>query len=180
MTTTPAVSIRFQLTADEYGRALQAMATRSVQSNVFYALLLGLPILVGAGVDFATEGRATLGLPVHLPMWWFGGIVAILLVFAALFLSRSTNRGAFNTSALGRGELTYVLDDVGVAVEGTGARSSISWDSLHRVRETKEFYLLYVSSAVALILPKRAVSAEAEGLLRRRPPSRAESSGHAG
>lgn len=161
-------TLTFRLTEDEHLRALRAMATRSPYSNLFYGLVLGLPIALGAIIDLASAGRASLGLPVKLPMWWSGAVLSGALGSAFFFISRRSDRRAFRTGAAAKGDLAYVLSATGLKVEGPGVATSATWESLARVVETPEFVLFYVSSAAALILPRRALTSDARSLL---PPT---------
>lgn len=156
----PQVSIKFTLTADEAKRAGQAMANRSVATNVIFALVLFVPIALGAFIDVFSEGRVRRVLPLHLPMWWFGLLASLLLGGTLAVIALRSGRRAFATTT-GKGETTVHFSKDGVAWEAPGVSSKISWNSLHRIVETPEFVLFYVSSAVAAALPRRALNLKA-------------------
>ena len=149
------LTVRFDLTEEEHARACRSMATRSVHSNLLYGLLLFLPIALGVGAHVATGGRARVG---PFSMWWFGMVVAASLLGLAWVISLFAQRSGYRSSPLSRGTFTFAFDATDVRAEGPGLSSSVAWSSLHRIVQTPEFILLYVSSASALVLPKRAMA----------------------
>jgi hypothetical protein len=56
----------------------------------------------------------------------------------------------------------YLFSDQGVEIVGRFGRSELLWTAFGRIRETKEFFLLYVLSRQAYPLPKRCFSSKAE------------------
>lgn len=56
----------------------------------------------------------------------------------------------------------YSFSDQGVQIVGCFGRSEMIWTAFERIRETKEFFLLYILSRSAYVLPKRCFSSKAE------------------
>jgi hypothetical protein len=56
----------------------------------------------------------------------------------------------------------YLFSDRGVEIVGCFGRSEVIWTAFDRIRETREFFLLYVLSRSAYVLPKRCFASKAE------------------
>ncbi|MGV3640665.1 MAG: YcxB family protein [Adhaeribacter sp.] len=53
-------------------------------------------------------------------------------------------------------EMNFYIDAEHIRVSGESFSSSSSWKSLHKVKETKAWFLLYTSNMVAYIIPKES------------------------
>jgi hypothetical protein len=56
----------------------------------------------------------------------------------------------------------YSFSERGVEITGTFGKSAVFWTAFDKVRETKEFFLLYILPRRAYPLPKRCFSSDAE------------------
>lgn len=103
--------------------------------------------------------------------------VAAALVGIGFALPYLLARNTMRTSPMIKGELRYVFDEKGVEATTTASQSHMDWAGFHRAVEINDFILLYMSSRVFHIVPKKAFadSAQLEGfksLLRRRMEGR--------
>jgi len=63
-------------------------------------------------------------------------------------------------------EESWNFSSSGAEVRTALSSTSLSWDAVHRVVEDRTFFLLYVSESLAYPIPKRALSAEQQSVLR--------------
>jgi hypothetical protein len=60
------------------------------------------------------------------------------------------------------GPATYSFSEEAVVVTGEFGRSEVFWTAFVKIRETKEFFLLYILSRRAYALPKRCFSSKVD------------------
>jgi hypothetical protein len=80
---------------------------------------------------------------------------ALALVAVGFALPYLLARNTLRTSPMIKGELRYVFDDDGVETITSASQSRMAWAGFHRAAELKDFVLLYMSSRVFHIVPKR-------------------------
>jgi hypothetical protein len=84
--------------------------------------------------------------------------VALALVGLGFALPYLLARNTMRTSPLFRSELRCVFSESGVEMATPASQSRVDWSGFHRAVELKEFVLLYMSSRVFYIVPKRSFS----------------------
>ncbi len=84
--------------------------------------------------------------------------VAAALVVISFALPYLLARNTMRTSAAFKSDLHYVFDERGVSSTTSASESRMDWSAFHRAVELKEFFLLYMSSRVFHIVPKRVFS----------------------
>jgi hypothetical protein len=57
-----------------------------------------------------------------------------------------------------RHPISHALEESGLRVIAKTAETRLSWDGLHKVRETPGFFMFYYGKRIAYYLPKRVVS----------------------
>ena len=82
--------------------------------------------------------------------------VAAALVGIGFALPYLLARNTMRTSPMIKGEIRYVFSESGVETVTTASRSQMDWAGFHRAVEIKDFILLYMSSRVFHIVPKKA------------------------
>lgn len=82
--------------------------------------------------------------------------VAAALVGLGFALPYLLARNTMRTSPMIKGDLRYVFDENGVETTTTASQSHMDWAGFHRAVEIKDFILLYMSSRVFHIVPKKA------------------------
>ncbi len=65
-------------------------------------------------------------------------------------------RNTMRTSTMLGAELRHVFSETGVETVTSASQSRVDWTGFHRAVEIKDFVLLYMSSRVFYIVPKRA------------------------
>jgi hypothetical protein len=84
--------------------------------------------------------------------------VAAALVVISFALPYLLARNTMRTSAAFKGDLRYTFDASGVNAVTPASQSHMNWSGFHRAVELKDFFLLYMSSRVFHIVPKRVFS----------------------
>ncbi|HEY6169663.1 MAG TPA: YcxB family protein [Verrucomicrobiae bacterium] len=155
------VRIHGPLGFDTHYRATRAFITHSRVTLVGYVLFVGAPLLALAVMLAArsfVNGPATLGLPgwgilLSGPAFMFAGVPALC---------------ALSVWQLRRTKITHG-DGVTCAVSlerfeshGSGIYARAAWDEIHRVVETRNFFLFYTGGTTAQFIPKDFVESPAD------------------
>jgi YcxB-like protein len=111
------------------------------------------------------------------PSLLFGILFAPIFLVTIVYWSchRAAKSLLRNTPAL-RGPTRWTFSETGITTEGPTARAELQWQSLLRVRETKQQFLLYPQKNLACFISKRFISSEVEidelrELIRRHVPT---------
>jgi hypothetical protein len=150
--------IRFTTTPDILYRAQREMARHVTWMRVafvgtvfvFPLLMLALGFL-GGGVPFDTWFRRNGWLVVGLPLFFLFGL--------PLIQRRSAVRLWKATPTL-QGEMVYYFTPTGFQQTTPHSCTDMTWSSVVRVVETKQFVLLFLNKMTAQFLPKDAFNPE--------------------
>jgi hypothetical protein len=86
---------------------------------------------------------------------WFSLFFLVLLLYMPIAVYRSA-RANYNATKILHEPVTYEITADTIASSGTTFNYSIAWNSLHKTKEVKDFFLLYTNKQVAMLIPKRA------------------------
>jgi hypothetical protein len=117
----------------------------------FPLLMIGLTLAYGGTALGAL--RANWVTIVGLPLFW--------LVSMPVLQRWTAGRTLRNTPSL-QGEQVYRVGPAGLRLENAVSATDIGWGALVRVTETRGFFLLFQSKAMALFIPKHAFGSGAE------------------
>jgi hypothetical protein len=117
----------------------------------FPVIMIGLTLAYGGTLAGAL--RTNWGMMVGLPILWLVGIPAIQRWSATRLLR--------NTPAFKGPQITRV-DDVGIHTRSPVSTADISWNAIVRVVESRLFFLVFQSKAMALFVPKAAFAASSD------------------
>jgi len=156
-----AVTVSGPITFGTQYRATRAVVAHSRVSLLSYCFFVGLPLLTLAvmlapGYDVAHP--AVLGLPT-----WVVLFLGPAFVFMILPLCHALNvwqMRRWNASV--RGVLTFAVTGEGFESHGGSFEVKLHWDAIHKVVETRHFFLFYVASAIAHFIPKASVGSAEE------------------
>ena len=142
-------------------RATRAVVARSRGGLLSYGFFVGIPLVVLAAM-FATGYDVTRPSVLGLPTW----LVLLLgpaFVFFFLPLCHALNVWQMRRrNASVRGVLTFTVTEEGYESHGGHFDVRLRWDAMHRVVETRGFFLFYVSSAMAHFIPKACIASPEE------------------
>ena len=89
-------------------------------------------------------------------------------LFALLFLSYLpivvylNAKKAYNSAKTLHEQTIYTFTPEGLEAKGETSDFTIKWQSLHKIKETKDWFLLYTNMQSAMVIPKKAFHSEAE------------------
>ncbi len=93
---------------------------------------------------------------------WF----AILILFMVI-RSYFSVRFAFSSNKNIQESITYTFTDEKIRIQGETFEEEISWSSIYKVKENKDWFLIYQSAQVMNMVPKKFLTKEQISALRR-------------
>ncbi|PZG12922.1 hypothetical protein C1I95_24855 [Micromonospora craterilacus] len=151
--------IRFDIPADPAypGRVAAALTSDQLRK---YGLVGAALAAVGA-IGFAVSRGFAWGEQI-LPLWMamvVGGLLAMLYwPWMRLRARRRSSRYAV--------EGHYDITDDNILMRSGSESGGIAWDGVAQVRDTPEFWIVYVGGMPATVIPRRLMSAEDAETLR--------------
>ena len=93
-----------------------------------------------------------------------GGVIGIVIVIALIdyLFDHYVYRLVFRRFALAGRELTVTLDDDGIRWSGKEISAHMAWSMVKRVQVGRDHVALFFSRIEGLVLPRRALSSDAE------------------
>ena len=163
------MNIQIKLTFKDYLRLMLALTYKKI--FIWFmtiigsiVLLVGLLSLIGAIVGNETSS-------------FIDSLVSILigLVFTAFipFLVYLNAKRSYSSNAMIKENIIYEFNQDSMKLKGESFSSEVSWDSIFKVEEIKEWILIYQSKVLVTIIPKNAMNpdqiAELKGIFTSRP-----------
>ena len=93
---------------------------------------------------------------------WF----AILLLFMVI-RSYFSVRFAFSSNKNIQESITYTFTDEKISIEGETFDEDFAWNSVYKVKENKDWFLIYQSAQIMNMVPKKFFTKEQVSALRR-------------
>ncbi len=161
MNTSQKIDIEFDLTFWETYRAIFRMVLFALRHLI---LLIGLAVLTFLVCLFIYNSNSS----------WRGGAEAVAAwIYPFLIGAVPTLVVLIPIMALVRvwmvrrtpgisGKRRYSFSDDGVKIEFEAAKSELTWPFYTRIKETKAFFLLYVTGSFCNIIPKKAFLDQAQ------------------
>ena len=110
-----------------------------------FLLILLLFFIIKESVDGSTEKDLLQSVPL-----WF----AILILFIAI-RSFFSVRFAFNPNKNIQESITYIFTDNKIRMVGETFDEDVAWSSIYKVKENKDWFLIYQSAKVMNMVPKK-------------------------
>lgn len=88
-------------------------------------------------------------------------VIIILAIFGFICWSvyYQSNRNYASTSTVHE-PIVYTFSDSGIHIKGKSFESDLHWNIIHKVKETKKFFLFYQNNLAANIVPKTTFSSK--------------------
>jgi hypothetical protein len=139
----------------EHYRATRAIVKRTAAMKLGYLFFLGSSLFLFVGTLVRGESLGSPG-PAGVPMWVIilGGPVFIFVLAPLLHLLNVWQYRRMNPSV--NGPQTFRVHDDGLEISGASYDTKLNWEAISRARESDEFFLLFLSTAHAVFIPKRA------------------------
>lgn len=88
---------------------------------------------------------------------WFVLFIVFFLLFLPISVYRTASANYKSTQSLHE-PITYAFGQESFTVMGESFNTTMQWKALYKVRETKEWFLLYTNRQIAMLVPKDAFS----------------------
>jgi hypothetical protein len=168
------LSVSFQITPEDYARAVRAFTLRQPAAVIALVLsgllicLTGLVLLLSVvllliGRDLATGAASPLILLPCMAIYLL--FPASLLLIRPFMSARQARKNPDNFAPV-----TWEVDDGHFRIQSARAKTELAWEVFNKVLETKRYYLLVyaVNKRVFQFVPKQAFeSSELETAFRR-------------
>jgi hypothetical protein len=146
------LTVRYQLNGDD-GLECMRVHNPTFQTNAVVSILASVAIIVLGLVWLALSGD-------HAGPWISIGIGAALLAASTMHRAYLTRRLRRTWNQLEETELT--VREAGFMIIERGAQSEVAWSRFVRFREAPHHFLLYRSSDLYGIVPKRGFASAAD------------------
>jgi hypothetical protein len=146
------VSISGPLTFGVHYRAARAVFAQSRFSIAAFCFFVCIPVLTFA---FMLETGRDVSQTIHgIPIWLC--LLSIpFFVFALLPLCQALNVWQVRRRNFAlQGALAWTVSAEGFECHGSAFDSRLRWEGIHRVVETRHFFLFYIAAASASFIPK--------------------------
>jgi hypothetical protein len=153
-----AFSVSFELPYKEHVRAVRALIHRHKTTWLGYAFFLGLSVLVGiTGAWGILTGRGVTAPGVIIAST--GPLLLIVLIYTLPWIIVFQARKDLPVYG---GPIVYTLSEDGIHVKTQHSSASYAWTLVRELAQTPGFIFLCLSKQSAFVIPKRALSGEAE------------------
>jgi hypothetical protein len=140
-----ALTIKTHITLSEYRKVVFLLTyTNPV---IIFVYILGISFLG----FYVSNGSSS---------WWMLFIV-IFLCYLPIAVIRSAKR-AYDTAKILHEPITYTFTPDSIISTGHSFNSTMRWQTLHKVKETKRWFLLYCNTQSLMIIPKESFPSEEE------------------
>jgi len=150
------VHIRFDVPADPAYPSRVAAALTIDQLRKY--LYLGAALAATGMAGLAVARSLGWGDQIQ-PLWLTGGLLAMLYWPWVRLRARRRSSGYAVEGA-------YEITDDNILMRSGSQSSGIAWDGVDQVKDTPEFWILYVGQMPATVIPRRLMSAEDAETLR--------------
>lgn len=163
------MTIRFQLNMDDmmafhrdYYTASRQLGKQVVTLRILY-LIIGI-FLAWYAVEAISDGGSWTN-PAFLAMVALALLSLLFGIFIdkrlmAIHLRRARKSYMLPDNSIYFEPIETELDDNGIRVRREAGESTISWNSVTKVRETPDHYFVYISEMAAHIIPKRELTTD--------------------
>jgi len=151
MSESSAFSITSQVTV---GDVFQAIALYNWRRSWWFLVLVPTVGIISLFLELSGVTRRAPNL-----MFLAGGILCIGLgALLAFVIPYWTARSAFNSNKTLQQPGQYTFSDVGIDLMGQSYRSQTEWTNIHGVQETGKYLMLFLSSQMFFLIPKRSLT----------------------
>lgn len=136
------MTVRTQITFRDF---LMFHIKSSLLRLIVFLLILLVFFIIKESVDGSTEKDLLQSVPL-----WF----AILILFIAI-RSFFSVRFAFNSNKNIQESITYIFTDNKIRMVGETFDEDVPWSSVYKIKENKDWFLIYQSAKVMNMVPKK-------------------------
>ena len=147
----------YQLEFREFYHALRWYTWRKFWW-VYCILIVAVTVGLMTGVFHSDDDPISSRLVAILPPL----IIPVLLVVFFLWGIYRNARRQFKTNNSLREARHVIFSEQGIESSASDSSGKVAWTALHQIIETPESFLLFYSSAVFAVIPKRSMESEAQ------------------
>ncbi|HEX6892936.1 MAG TPA: YcxB family protein [Chryseolinea sp.] len=92
---------------------------------------------------------------------WIPLFAVLFLSYLPIAVSRNAKK-VYNSTKTLHEQITYTFTPESIEAKGETSDFTIKWQSMHKVKETKNWFLLYTNVQSALVVPKKSFHSDAE------------------
>lgn len=120
-----------------------------IKSSLLRLIIFLLILLVFFIIKESVDGSTEKDLLQSVPLWF-----AILILFIAI-RSFFSVRFAFNSNKNIQESITYIFTDDKIRMVGETFDEDVTWSSVYKIKENKDWFLIYQSAKVMNMVPKK-------------------------
>ncbi|WP_294240966.1 YcxB family protein [uncultured Chryseobacterium sp.] len=121
-----------------------------IKSSLLRLIVFLLILLVFFVIKESVDGSAETDLLRSTSMWF-----AILILFMVI-RSYFSVRFAFSSNKNIQESITYTFTDEKIRIQGETFDGEMAWSSVYKVKENKDWFLIYQSAKVMNMVPKKS------------------------
>lgn len=125
-----------------------------IRSSLLRLIVFLLILLVFFIIKESVDGSTEKDLLQSVPLWF-----AILILFIAI-RSFFSVRFAFNSNKNIQESITYIFTDNKIRMVGETFDEDVPWSSVYKIKENKDWFLIYQSAKVMNMVPKKFFTKE--------------------
>ena len=146
--TYPAISLDVNIDFKSYYKLMLITFYRS--AVVQYMTFISALMLIGACIQLVKSGETS----VMFFLFAFGLLMPLFIYFNARKSYATTKHLQYPTN--------YTFSDEGISLNSEYVQSKASWATIHKVLELKQWFILYTSTNVGYLIPKKSFVSEEE------------------
>ena len=125
-----------------------------IKSSLLRLIVFLFILLVFFIIKESVDGSTEKDLLQSVPLWF-----AILILFIAI-RSFFSVRFAFNSNKNIQESITYIFTDNKIRMVGETFDEDVPWSSVYKIKENKDWFLIYQSAKVMNMVPKKFFTKE--------------------
>jgi len=125
-----------------------------IRSSLLRLIVFLFILLVFFIIKESVDGSTEKDLLQSVPLWF-----AILILFIAI-RSFFSVRFAFNSNKNIQESITYIFTDNKIRMVGETFDEDVPWSSVYKIKENKDWFLIYQSAKVMNMVPKKFFTKE--------------------
>lgn len=147
----PAIVVKVQLTEKDLEDFYAHMSNKSISMKLVIAF--GLIVFVAQLIRIVADPNSLEGAI----MW----VLIVLFIFGMMIYSNKYNaRKASRHNKKLFEEYIYSINDKQIQIKGKSLNTTLLWEKLHKVTESKNAFYIWLNKKNAQIIPKRDLSNE--------------------
>jgi|GEM_PF-2015883 len=148
------MEITFKMTIDDYRKFL----IKASYSRVITWIMAGMGFFIFLNSFISMISNLTSDAPTQSSKGIVvSGLIGCIFMFYPVIISYINAGKLYNSNKSLNEEMTYAFNEEGFIIKGESFKSEMKWEKLWKIKEMKDFLLLYQGKMIANIIPKKYV-----------------------